>query len=417
MTTHSRAVACVALALSTAAASADSVRLRSGAELRGRVVSRPGSDIVSVQTPAGLTVSAAREEVVTIRRRTADAEEYVTRSRRLPQTADAFAALARWCAERRLPDERLDAYRTVLRLDPDHEAANRALGREKLDGRWVDADAVRQADGLIEFDGKWVSPAEAEFLAEHRDDEAARRRWYDVVREIERRLASGTAQDTAAALEDLRQIDDYLAIDALIARLGSVPAAGLRMEVVEALARMAHYEAVRPLMKFAVSDEDALIRQRAVGAVPPELQLTAGDVLVRSLRSSDNLTVRRAAEALTVVGTKEAVPQLLAALITTHKTQVRVLKDSPTYTVGGRGGIGMTRDPVDAQTARMIREASFPFGANVILPDSAFITKTVPVAVQNESVRTALVAITGEDFGFDEDRWRRWWRREGRLSP
>ena len=395
-----------------AAAAADGVILRGGGEVRGDVETRGERGRVTVRTPSGVSIGVSRDDVRAVRRRPPIVEEYITRSRTIPDTAAAHAALAEWCERNLLPDERLEQYEQVARLDPANEDANRALGRVLIDGQWLSKDQALAQDGRVQVDGQWVSEAEAAFLKEHENDEADRKIWFGVVREIERRLEFGEPAERLAALEELRDIDDPLAIDALVKRLGSVPNVDLRLEVVEALGRMGVYPAVRPLVRFAVFDAEPAVRQRALDGFPAELHLTAADEFVKLLRNRDNGVVQRAAAGLAAVGTREAVPALIHALVTSHQTTVRVLNDAPNYQVGG----GMTRGAISPEAYRQIAEASFPFGANVIHPDSAYRTKTIRVAVQNEAARLALINITGEDFGYNEAAWRRWWRQSGKAA-
>ena len=399
-----------------AAASADGVYLRGGGQVRGEVVSSLRSPEVTVRTLSGLSLTLDRDEIEAVRRRSALKEEYVTRDRRAADTVDARLALAAWCERNLLGDERLEQMARVAAIDPDNEAANRALGRELVAGRWVDPDAAREAEGKVLVGDEWVSPLEASFLEQEAGEEAERRAWWPVVRTIERQLESGDPAEVAVAVDSLRRIDDPHAAEALVTRLGSVPAAAVRMEVVEALGRMADAAAVRPLVRFAAYDGEAAVRQRAIDGVPPALHRAAAGQFALLLRSPDNRVVNRAGVGLGAVGTVDDVPALIAGLTTSHKTTVRVLNDAPSYTVGGRDGIGMTRDPLSAEAWRDIQQASFPFGANVILPDSAYRLKTITVAVQNGDVRAALVSVTGQDFGFDESAWRRWYRREGKLA-
>ncbi|MCA9240440.1 MAG: hypothetical protein KDA37_09580, partial [Planctomycetales bacterium] len=88
----------------------------------------------------------------------------------------------------------------------------------------------------------------------------------------------------------------------------------------------------------------------------------------------------RAAEALRVVGDPDVASALVDALVTTHQFQVG--RDTPkdTYAMDSRGG--------------------FSFGGGN--------AKVKKVDMKNPAVRTALVELTGENFGFDQDAWRRW---------
>ena len=53
----------------------------------------------------------------------------------------------------------------MIRLQPDHAAARRALGHEQVDGAWMSAADARRKRGLVLFEGRWLLPAEVEAAA------------------------------------------------------------------------------------------------------------------------------------------------------------------------------------------------------------------------------------------------------------
>ncbi len=86
---------------------------------------------------------------------------------------EAWFAAARWAAEKGMAADAKRLYQQVLKLAPDHEGANAALGFEKVDGKWLpakEAAAARKkamaaeyaAKGFVEVDGVWVDKAEVD---------------------------------------------------------------------------------------------------------------------------------------------------------------------------------------------------------------------------------------------------------------
>ncbi|MCZ6572008.1 MAG: hypothetical protein O7C98_02455 [Planctomycetota bacterium] len=90
--------------------------------------------------------------------------------------ADAVMELAAWAAAQKF-------HKTVIRrlneravqLNPQHPAANQALGRVQHKGEWMtpadrdarareDEAAQKRAEGLVEHEGQWVTPADKEKL-------------------------------------------------------------------------------------------------------------------------------------------------------------------------------------------------------------------------------------------------------------
>src|SRR5690349_24349548 len=98
------------LTLSACPVRADFVTLKNGGEIRGEFLGevkakRPGPT-VSIRTLSGATVVVAGSEVESLVRRRPVAEEYETRRRASPDTAEAHWELADWCRPRGLSKER-----------------------------------------------------------------------------------------------------------------------------------------------------------------------------------------------------------------------------------------------------------------------------------------------------------------------
>ena len=88
-----------------------------------------------------------------------------------------MAELAQWATGNALGSQVEDAYSHVLEIQPDDVEANRALGRVRLDGRWVSEEESYRAQGYIEFEGEWMTPAERQSILAQRqatDDEYRR---------------------------------------------------------------------------------------------------------------------------------------------------------------------------------------------------------------------------------------------------
>lgn len=101
-------------------------------------------------------------------------KELATKEAAAKRDPDALFAVGKWAAEHKLEGESKRIYEAVLKLAPNHEGANRSLGRELVEGKWVpvsEAETVRReaekarrdalaakfaAQGLVEVDGVWV---------------------------------------------------------------------------------------------------------------------------------------------------------------------------------------------------------------------------------------------------------------------
>jgi len=72
--------------------------------------------------------------------------------------AGAHYKMALWCAENGLKVEARKHHRMVVTLSSDHRASRRALGFEKIGGRWVSGKEKMRAKGFVKHDGVWLTP-------------------------------------------------------------------------------------------------------------------------------------------------------------------------------------------------------------------------------------------------------------------
>ncbi len=163
----------VLIALAAVPAVADDVYLRGGGRITGEIVEQTDESI-SVDIGGG-SLTVKMSSVVGIEKGTSPMQEYRARAAEIPAgDAEAWRELAQWATGNALGSQVEDAYSHVVAILPDDEEANRALGRVRLDGRWVSEEESYRAQGYIEFEGEWMTPGERQaILAERqaRDDE------------------------------------------------------------------------------------------------------------------------------------------------------------------------------------------------------------------------------------------------------
>jgi tetratricopeptide (TPR) repeat protein len=204
----------LALLFSMAASLAgDEIRLRGGGRLEG-IVREERADAVSIETPAGLATVPLRDIESIDRSVRSVVQEYYERQA-AAGTAAELLALAEWASENKLSrfvkglqeraarlahrdlEERAAALpsnpdagslyelgawaqrhglarearelfdRAILR-DPEHEAARRALGFKRFDGRWLTEEETMLAKGFSLFEGRWVTDPERALILEER---------------------------------------------------------------------------------------------------------------------------------------------------------------------------------------------------------------------------------------------------------
>jgi len=78
------------------------------------------------------------------------------------KTAQEEYELGVWCEEHNLKDLALVHFEQTLKRDSTYEGAHKKLGHVQMNGRWLNADEVKEAQGLIKYKGRWVTPEEKE---------------------------------------------------------------------------------------------------------------------------------------------------------------------------------------------------------------------------------------------------------------
>ena len=166
----------ILIALAALPAFADDVYLRGGGRITGEIVEQT-DESVSVDIGGG-SLTVKMSSVVRIEKGTSPMQEYRARAADIAAgDAEAWRELARWATGNALGSQVEDAYSHVLEIQPDDVEANRALGRVRLDGRWVSEEESYRAQGYIEFEGEWMTPAERQSILAQRqatDDEYRR---------------------------------------------------------------------------------------------------------------------------------------------------------------------------------------------------------------------------------------------------
>lgn len=197
-------VIAIAVFVAAPGAFADEVFLRGGGSVHGEIVGRTESSLVMEVGPGRMTLPMSRVDHVVAT--TSDLAIYRSRAAALAAGDVAgWIALARWAEGRDLLTQSRVAYEHVLGVDPQNAAANEALGRVRLAGRWVTAEESYRARGYVPFEGTWVTPEErsatladrtAEIRARQMTAEAEAR-----AREAEARAAAAEADARRAAVE------------------------------------------------------------------------------------------------------------------------------------------------------------------------------------------------------------------------
>jgi hypothetical protein len=144
-------------------AAADEVVLKNGAAFSG-VVREEGERVV-LELDFG-TMTFKKSEVRSVKKTTDPIKEY---EQKLQAAIDAkgYYDVAVWAREKGLATRANDLFRKVVSLSPDHEGARKALGHDKVDGRWLEGDDLLMARGLLKHNGRWLPKDTVEKIQEN----------------------------------------------------------------------------------------------------------------------------------------------------------------------------------------------------------------------------------------------------------
>jgi hypothetical protein len=412
----------ICVALFPSATCADFVTLRNGGEVRGEFVGEGGSksrgETVSIRTLSGATVVVGRNEIDAIVRRRLVAEEYETRRRAVPDTAEAHWDLAEWCRQRSLPKEREGELRRIVELDPEHVAAHRALGHIRHKGKWGTQDEVMTARGFVKHKGKYVLPQELELIQQEERVTEAERGWFRKVKMWHTWLEGGYPERQSEALAQLQAIKEPDAVAALARTFKAVPVEEQRLLYVRIIAKIDGDRPLQPLVLQSLWDESRFVREAAIRGVRNRDVDKALPAYVRALKNGLNIIVNRAGAALGELGNDSVVPALIDALVTRHS--YTVLVPDPPVNVASDGTDMATGQPVlPPGVGRMLAAGMLPYGVQVQnLSSTGPRMREVPIEKdeENQDVLEALNLLTGENFGFDEEAWRKWYNAQHNLK-
>ena len=376
------------LGLAADVARAEIFVLNSGGRVVGELVNRdeksPKKYIIELDGGSRMTLDAAQVEQV-LRPKAALLEYEKIRSD-YPDTVAGQWALAEWCRDKKLLDKRETHLKRIIELDPDHADARHLLGYSKIDGKWARRDDLMKERGYVYSKGKWMLPQEVEQQADKAKHEAAHFEWAQKIARWRKML--GTKQDDDAR-ENFRKITDPAAIKPIIQGLRKESSADVRLLYIEVLKNIDTTETERALAIDAIDDASEEVRLTCLDYLKTKKrpEVVAYFVSKLSSKNSDNVTVNLAGIALREMKDPSAIGPLIDALTTSHKFKIAQGagegSTSSTFSKGpgGSGGGGLS------------------VGGRPQIVHKTF---------ANQAVLDALVAITGQNFSWDQAAWRAW---------
>jgi hypothetical protein len=389
-----QALCLVVLVLSQAIAQADVLHLRKGGRVEGEVLNAdeyPRKHYI-IQTPSGVRLTLAAEEVEHMVLLTPEEEEYERLRRATPDTADGHWKLVEWCTQRRMLVDRKHHLEKVIEHDPNHAQARQILGYQLIDGQWQTRADIMESRGYQYYEGTWRTPQDIALREARKAREEAELEWKSKLRHCHAALVGNDPARAAEAEQLLLSATDEHAAPALVDLIASERVPEIRKLLIDALAGNPSATASIALLELALADVDPEIRVRAADALLERKHPDLVRHLAKSLKSNVNEEVNRAATLLAALEYDSAISPLIDALVTRHRYKIG--PDNPQVSAGfspGRGG-------------------GLRYGGGG--------PKIVEQPVENHDVLAALVKLSGgENFEFNVFLWRRWYASTLRVEP
>ncbi|HRX78292.1 MAG TPA: hypothetical protein P5307_04480, partial [Pirellulaceae bacterium] len=311
-----------------ASASADVFLLTNGGQIEGVLLNPEESPRASyvVQSHEGGRLVLEADDVDRLVLKT-DAETRYEEV--LPLVEDSEAGhwdMAQKCELAGLKEQQEFHLEQVLRHNPDHEDARRALGYNRVDGRWQRPDEYMAEQGFVRHRGAWRLPQEIAIERRERENDEITVSWRKNVKLWREWIVKGRER-ASEGLANMQAIRDPRAVPALAAQLRQAnEPSPLKQLYIEVLSHFPeHGTGIGALTYIALHDADGRVREKALDVLERSGSKIATLAFLKTLGDSENKMVQRAGVALGYMKMPEITTlPLIDALITEHK-----------YTVGG----------------------------------------------------------------------------------
>jgi len=311
----------------------------------------------------------------------ATANEYRRLRSQAAETVDEQWRLARWCATYHMPVERRAHLHQVVRLDPNHAKACRALGYRQVNGRWVDPQELER------------SRSQAKLRREQL------RRWSGPIESIAHRYNLGAPLRRDKAREELLatvNVGTVPAIEVILCRRSERTA----LLAINALAQIDHFAASRCLARQSVQSPWKSVRSQAVDSLGDrrleEYVPTLLGMLSNPVRSAMCMIPGKRGQIVyqhAIFEEKEDRNEL-ALFETQYRRRARLDGD------GVDTGIRMVRNAIQTATVREGQTA----------------VRNQMSLYANNRVAGVLRATTGQQLPNSPEHWWNWWKEHNEIA-
>lgn len=379
----------------------DTVVLKSGLKLHGSVIEKEGVVVVTLD---GKSHSLKRGSVKRIIVGESPPEEYLRRSEALGDDPAAWYRLALWARSSKLAYA-TEALGRVLALDPDHRAARRELGYERIDGEWVSGDEAQRKKGFVLCGGRWVLPAEADrLMGEGLMEQAAVTREH---RRRAKRIAEALLDDDPevrkAARSLVREVPDAAMLRPL-RRVLYAAQPGMRIFAIKQLGRIGDRAGLPWLIQVSMFDAQKRVRNQAFRSIQ---SFRDADVIYpygRALFSRNPKVSIMAANALSALGDLRGVDLVL------RRISIGIGESGRANIMVGRQNSYIQDFDVEIAQAAAIGDPIVQTIRDGVILDYKILGGYGErwIVAQRNAYAGALSHLTGRDYGEDWKAWRRY---------
>ena len=379
---------------------ADIFHLSTGGRIDGELIYKDDQHY-KIRTTHG-TVLLTLDSVVRTESAPSPFEQYRKRKAQAPDTPSGQVELAEWCEENGFNRERRDHLKRALELDPNYEPARQALGYVRVDGLWVEGRTIiERGRSVAEQKRQTKAAADPEKLAA-----AIQVNWHRRITAIKAtQLDSSLASLAEKGRRQILEIRDPLAIVPLV-RILSDGSLACRELLVETLTHFPEDVATANLSALALVDPNRELRHRAINELGRRNDPRVIAQFRQALVSDNDMLIRRAAEGLGTLRARDALHELINTL------KARRMKRPVLSLRRYFNGFGLTFEIAYLQVGSTMVRIDPTVALPCISPMIEPVGPLVEVTVFRTEVLEALRQISGEDFGFDQAAWIRWYEEQ-----
>jgi hypothetical protein len=362
--------------------------------VRGEVVNpaeSPRSHWV-IKTAQGGQISLPAEQVKKVDKQSTAEIEYDRLAALAPDTIQGQWDLAEFCREHRLTALRTKHLQRIIQLEPDHAAARSALGYSRVNGQWITVEEGMDAQGRKRYKGAWRYPQEIELMERTRKQELGQKEWNTKLKRWRASFVGGKAEVVRQQMVEIR---DPLAVKSLSSFLKDDHDRDFRLLCADALGRIGGM-ALEGLVAASLYDHDEEIRVHCLEQLAATHYKPAAVAYIHALRDKDNETVNLAAVGLFYMKDSTAIPALIDALVTSHKHVIQPGSQPGQMSTSFGSGPGGTGG------------GSFNFGQQQ--------PQVIKRDYQNTEVLRALATLSGVNFDYDVQAWKRWYTSQRKSA-